>query len=67
MKTRHLALIAIVILHDVLTIGFVTWLAPPAVIEALSATEHALMGCLRPSDVPMVVIPTSTIVSRVGP
>jgi hypothetical protein len=44
MKTRHWMLLALVLTHDVLAVGFLTWLAPPQVIAALSAIEHALMA-----------------------
>ena len=44
MKRRHWALLALVLTHDVLALGFVTWLAPPQVTDALSAIVSALQA-----------------------
>ena len=67
MKTRHYALLALVLLHDTLVIGFVTWLAPPQVIEALSAIEHALLASSDQCVSPLVVTHTSSTELRVDP
>lgn len=67
MKTRHWALLALVLTHDVLVIGTLTWLAPPQVIEALSAIEHALLASSDQCVSPVVVTHTSSIVSHDAP
>jgi hypothetical protein len=66
-KTRHWALLALVLTHDVLAIGFLTWLAPPQVIEALDVMTHALVAGSPTCDAIPVDIHTTTTAPLVVP